>query len=69
MINKEQNTYREIKGFKDVKKEVYFYDYTKKEYYLIGVLQGFDFNMFIIKLLNGDIRNFQTGFIKEVIKE
>ena len=66
--NKEQNTYREIKGINDLNKEVYFYDYTKKEYYIIGILKGFDCGLFEIELLNKEIKNFQTGFIKEVLK-
>ena len=61
-------TYREIKGINDIGKEVYFYDYVKKEYYLKGILKGFDCGLYEIELLNKDIKNFQVGFIKEVIK-
>ena len=61
-----ENTYREIKGINDLNKEVYFYDYTNKEYYLKGILKYFDCGLYCIELANGEIKNFQTGFIKEV---
>jgi hypothetical protein len=61
------NTYREIKGINDIGKEVYFYDYVKKEYYLKGILKGFDCGIFEIETKEG-IKNFQVGYIKEELK-
>lgn len=61
-------TYRRIQGINDINKEVYFYDYVKKEYYLIGILKGFDCGLHEVLLSNGEIKNFQEGFIKEVLK-
>ena len=63
-----KNEYREIQGCNDIGKEVYFYDYAKKEYYLKGILKGFDCGLFEIKLNDGTIKNFQVGYIKEVLK-
>jgi hypothetical protein len=60
-----QTTYRQIQGINDIGKEVYFYDYVKKEYYLKGILKGFDGNIFEILLNDDTIKNFQYGFIKE----
>ena len=61
-------TYREIQGINDIGKEVYFYDYVKKEYYLKGILKGFDCGLYEILLNDNIIKNFQVGFIKEVLK-
>jgi hypothetical protein len=61
------NTYREIKGINDIGKEVYFYDYVKKEYYIKGILKGFDCDAFEIETKEG-IKNFQVGYIKEELK-
>ena len=62
MINTKQ--YREIEGINDIGKEVYFYDYTKKEFYIIGILKGFDCALYEIQTEQGIIQNFQTGYIK-----
>lgn len=60
-----ENGFRDIQGVKDIGKEVFFYDYTKKEFYIKGILDSFDYNIYCIKLPNGEIKNYQTGFIKE----
>lgn len=46
---KEFKEFREIRGINDIGKEVYFYDYVKNEFYIKGILKGFDCNLYEIE--------------------
>ena len=63
-MDKQNKNFREIQGINDIGKEVYFYDYVKKEFYIKGILKGFDFNCYEIELSSGEIKVYQTGVIK-----
>jgi hypothetical protein len=61
---KEFKEYREIRGCKDIGKEVYFYDFSKNEFYIKGILKGFDCNCYEIETKEG-LKIYQIGYIKE----
>ena len=65
--NKEFKEFRTIQGMNDINKNVYFWDYVKEEFYIKGILKGFDCNCYEILLSTGEMKIYQTGYIKEEV--